>query len=72
MLFEHGFWLKILEMRPHVYVWQSMKSVAARTAQYVDVFVRENFARVMTLWRRYDVRKFNADTISVGTRSEGV
>ena len=29
------------------------------TGNYVDVFVRENLARVMTLRRRYDVRKVN-------------
>ena len=62
--------LKILEMRSHVFVSQYTKSVAARTAHYVDIFVRENFARVMTLWRRNDVRKFNADAILLEKTSE--
>ena len=44
------------------------KSVAALTDHYVDVFVRENIARIMTLWRRYDVRKFNADAILFGEK----
>ena len=42
------------------------ENIAARTDHYVDVFVRENVARIMTLWRRYDVRKFNADAILFG------
>ena len=40
------------------------ESVAAVTVHFPDAFVRENNARVyMTLWRRNDVRKFDADAI---------
>ena len=40
------------------------ESVAAVTGLFADAFVRENVARVyMTLWRRNDVRKFDADAI---------
>ena len=40
------------------------ESVVAVTDHFVDVFVRENVARVyMTLWRRSDVRKFDAVAI---------
>ena len=36
----------------------------AVTDRFADVFVRENVARVyMTLWRRNDVRKLDADAI---------
>ena len=40
------------------------KSVAAVTDHFADAFVRENVARIyMTLWRRNDVRKLDADAI---------
>ena len=51
-----------------VLIWQYLKRaliclhgitweiVAARNDQYVYVFVRENVARILTLWRCYDVR----------------
>ena len=40
------------------------ESVVAVTDHFDDVFVRENVARVyMTLWRRSDVRKFDAVAI---------
>ena len=40
------------------------ESVAAATDHFADAFVRENVARLhMTLWRRNDVRKFDADAI---------
>ena len=40
----------------------TLENVAAVTDLFVDAFVHENVARVyMTLWRRNDVRKFNAD-----------
>ena len=40
------------------------ESVVAVTDHFADPFVRENVARVyMTLWRRNDVRKFDADAI---------
>ena len=40
------------------------ESVAALTGHLADAFVRENVARVnMTLWRRNDVRKYDADAI---------
>ena len=42
----------------------TLESVAAVTDHFADAFVRENNARVyMTLWRRNDVRKFDADAI---------
>ena len=40
------------------------ESVAAVTGHFADAFVRENVARVyMTLWRRNDVRRFDAVAI---------
>ena len=48
----------------------TLESVAAVTDHFADAFVRENVARVyMTLWRRNDVRKFDADAILTGPRS---
>ena len=42
----------------------TLESVLAVTDHFADAFVRENVARVnMTLWRRNDVRKFDADAI---------
>ena len=42
----------------------TLESVAAVTDHFADAFVRENDARVyMTLWRRNDVRKFDAYAI---------
>ena len=42
----------------------TLESAAAVTDHFADVFVRENVARVyMALWRRNDVRKFDADAI---------
>ena len=42
----------------------TLESVAAVTNHFADALVRENVARVyMTLWRRNDVRKFDADAI---------
>ena len=42
----------------------TLESVAAMTDHFPDAFVRENVARVyMTLWRRNDVRKLDADAI---------
>ena len=42
----------------------TLECVAAVSDHFVDAFVRENVARVcMTLWRRNDVRKFDADAI---------
>ena len=42
----------------------TLESVAALTDHFADAFVRENVARVyMTLWRRNDVPKFDADAI---------
>ena len=58
-----GFDLKILKISPNLFAWQYTESIAARTDHYVDVFVHENVALVMSFWRRYDVRKFNADAI---------
>ena len=43
------------------------ESVVAVTDHFADAFVRENVARVyMTLWRRNDVRKFDAVAILFG------
>ena len=43
----------------HDVTWEN---VLAETDHFADAFVRENVARVyMTLWRRNDVRKFDAD-----------
>ena len=43
------------------------ESVVAVTDHFADAFVRESVARVyMTLWRRNDVRKFDADAILFG------
>ena len=42
----------------------TLESVAAVTDHFADAFVRENVAHAyMTLWRRNDVREFDADTI---------
>ena len=42
----------------------TLESVAAATGHFANAFVRENVARVyITLWRRNDVRKFDADAI---------
>ena len=42
----------------------TLESVAAVTDHFTDAFVRENVASTyMTLWRRNDVRKFDADAI---------
>ena len=42
----------------------TLESVVAVTDHFADAFVRKNVARVyMTLWRRNDVRKFDADAI---------
>ena len=42
----------------------TLESVAAVTDHFADALVCENVARVyMTLWRRNDVRKFDAEAI---------
>ena len=42
----------------------TLDSVAAVTDHFADAFVCESFAGVyMTLWRRNEVRKFDADAI---------
>ena len=42
----------------------TLETVATVTDNFADVFVRGNVARVyMTLWRRNDVRKFDAGAI---------
>ena len=64
MLFEHGFYLKNLNWALICMHDVTLESVAAVTDHFADAFVRENVARVyMTLWRRNDVRKFDADAI---------
>ena len=45
----------------------TLKSDAAVTDHFADAFVLENVAHVyMTLWRRNDIRKFDADAILFG------
>ena len=61
-----GLNLTILKMSPELFVWHYKESAAARIGHCVYVFVRENLTHIMTLWRRYDVRKFNADAILFG------
>ena len=62
MLFEHGFYLKKPKLGPDLYDDATRESFVAVTDHFTDTFVRENVARVyMTLWRRNDVRKFDAD-----------
>ena len=39
------------------------ESVADQPDHFADVFVRENVATVIKLWRRYDVQKYTADAI---------
>ena len=64
MLFEHGFYLKSLNCALICKHVVTRESVAAVTGHFADAFVRENDARVhITLWRRNDVRKFDADAI---------
>ena len=42
----------------------TLDSLAAMTDHFAEAFVRENVASVyMTLWRRHDVRKCDADAI---------
>ena len=54
-IFQHGKYLV-------AYAW----FVLVRPYHYVDILVRGNVLRIMALWRRYDVRKFNADAILFG------
>ena len=63
VLFEHGFCFCFLYNEPRFVCLIYTESNAARTDHYVDVFGRENVARILTLRQRYDVRKFNADAI---------
>ena len=58
MLFEHGFYLKSLNLALICMHDVRLECVAAVTDHFADAFVRENVARVyMTLWRRNDVRE---------------
>ena len=42
----------------------TLESFATVIDHFTDAFIRENVARVyVTLWRRNDVRKFDADAI---------
>ena len=64
MLFEHGFYLKSLNWALICIHDVTLKSVVAMTDHFADVFVRKNVARVyITLWRRNDIRRFDADAI---------
>ena len=59
-----GFTIKCLNLALFCMHDVTRESVAAETDHFTDAFVRENVARVcMTLWRRNDVRKFDADAI---------
>ena len=45
----------------------TLEHVSVVTDHFADAFVRENVEGVyMTLWRRNDVRKFDADAILFG------
>ena len=66
MLFEHGIYLKKRKLDLALLCMHdvTLESVAAVTDHFTDAFIRENVAHVyMTLWRRNDVRKFDADAI---------
>ena len=64
MLFEHGFYLKKPKLGHDLYDDVTRESVVAVTDHFTDAFVRKSVACVyMTLWRRNDVRKFDADAI---------
>ena len=64
MLFEHGFYLKKPKLGHDLYDDVTRESMVAVTDHFTDAFVPENVAHVyMTLWRRNDVRKFDADAI---------
>ena len=64
MLFEHGFYLTKPNWALICLHDVARESVAALTDHFANAFVRENVVRVsMTLWRRNDVRKFDADAI---------
>ena len=60
-----GLNLKMLKKEPR-FVWHYTESVAAGTDHYANIFVHETVARVMTLWQRCDVQKFNTDAILFG------
>ena len=64
MLFENGFYLKSLNWALICMHDVTRESVVAVTDHFHDAFVRENVARIyMTLWRRNDVRKFDAGAV---------
>ena len=65
VLFEHGFYLKKNLNWAQICMHDvTLESVAAAKNHFADAFVRENVARVyMTLWRRNDVRLFDANAI---------
>ena len=64
VLFEHGFYLKSLNWALICMHNVTLESFAAMADHFADAFVRENVAHVyMTLWRRNDVGKFDADAI---------
>ena len=49
----------------------TLESVTAVTGHFADAFVRENVVRqYMTLWRRNDVQKFDADPFCFEKSSE--
>ena len=64
VLFEHGFTLKSLNRVLICMHDVTRESVAAVTDHFANTSFRKNVARIyMTLWRRNDVRKFDADAI---------
>ena len=64
MLFEHGFYLESLNWALICLHDITLECVAAVTDHFAAAFVCENVARVyMSLWRRNDVQKFDAEAI---------
>ena len=56
-------WRCILIWQRFVCLTIQTDKVAAWTDRDVQVFIRENVARVMTLWRHYCVQKFDANLL---------
>ena len=50
-------------MSPELFTWRYTESVGDQTDHFANAFVCKTLRTVMTLWRRYNVRKFTADTI---------
>ena len=64
VLFEHGFYLKKPKLGPDLYAWRYTGKSCGRDWPFHRCFrSRKRCPRYMTLWRRNDVRKFDADAI---------